>query len=133
MKERTQGRVTISDVARAAGVSPTTVSHALSGRGQVEARTRERVLRVARELRYRPNRHAQRLRTGEAHMIVLLSSMPFARACFHLAAAAQRVRHGGRRDAGRTRHVADRHPPLRPLLHRLSTRPRSSAIASGIP
>ena len=78
MKERTQGRVTISDVARAAGVSPTTVSHALSGRGQVEARTRERELRVARELRYRPNRHAQRLRTGEAHMIVLLSSMPFA-------------------------------------------------------
>jgi len=78
MKEPMRERVTISDVARAAGVSPTTVSHALSGRGQVEARTRERVLRVARELRYRPNRHAQRLRTGEAHMIVLLSSMPFA-------------------------------------------------------
>jgi len=78
MKERMRERVTISDVARAAGVSPTTVSHALSGRGQVQAHTRERVLRVARELRYRPNRHAQRLRTGEAHMIVLLSSMPFA-------------------------------------------------------
>jgi len=78
MKETIRDRVTISDVAQAAGVSRTTVSHALSGRGQVEVRTRERVLNVARELRYRPNRHAQRLRTGEAHMIVLLSSMPFA-------------------------------------------------------
>lgn len=71
-------RVTISDVARAAGVSATTVSHALNGRGQVDQRTRERVLKAAAALRYRPNRHAQRLRTGEAHMIVLLSSMPFA-------------------------------------------------------
>ncbi|MBS0453589.1 MAG: LacI family DNA-binding transcriptional regulator [Proteobacteria bacterium] len=71
-------RVTIADVARAAGVSPTTVSHALNGRGQVDARTRERVAQAAAALGYRPNRHAQRLRTGEAHMIVLLSSMPFA-------------------------------------------------------
>ena len=71
-------RVTISDVARAAGVSTTTVSHALNGRGQVDARTRERVAQVAAGMGYRPNRHAQRLRTGGAQMIVLLSSMPFA-------------------------------------------------------
>ncbi|GAC1389565.1 MAG: substrate-binding domain-containing protein [Variovorax sp.] len=71
-------RVNITDVAREAGVSPTTVSHALNGRGQVDARTRERVEKAALTLGYRPNRHAQRLRTGEAHMIVLLSSMPFA-------------------------------------------------------
>ena len=71
-------RVKIVDVAREAGVSPTTVSHALNGRGQVDAKTREAVQRVALRLGYRPNRHAQRLRTGEAHMIVLVSSMPFA-------------------------------------------------------
>ncbi len=71
-------RANITDVAREAGVSPTTVSHALNGRGQVDARTRERVAQAALKLGYRPNRHAQRLRTGEAHMIVLLSSMPFA-------------------------------------------------------
>jgi DNA-binding LacI/PurR family transcriptional regulator len=70
-------RVTISDVAAAAGVSPTTVSHALNDRGQVEQHTRERVKQVARKLGYRPNRHAQRLRTGEAHMIALVSAMPF--------------------------------------------------------
>lgn len=77
MKNGPAARVTISDVARAAGVSPTTVSHALNDRGQVEQRTRERVKQVALKLGYRPNRHAQRLRTGEAHMIALISSMPF--------------------------------------------------------
>jgi DNA-binding LacI/PurR family transcriptional regulator len=77
-REGESQRITIADVARAAGVSPTTVSHALNGRGQVDARTRQRVTQVAADLGYRPNRHAQRLRTGEAHMIVLLSSMPFA-------------------------------------------------------
>lgn len=71
-------RVTIKDVAKEAGVSPTTVSHALNARGQVDAETRARVERAAARLGYRPNRNAQRLRTGEAHMIVLLSSMPFA-------------------------------------------------------
>lgn len=71
-------RANIKDVAREAGVSPTTVSHALNARGQVDAETRARVERAALKLGYRPNRNAQRLRTGEAHMIVLLSSMPFA-------------------------------------------------------
>ena len=79
-------RTTIRDVAKAAGVSPTTVSHALNGRGQVDVRTRERVIEVARALEYRPNRHAQRLRTGGGHTIVLVSSMPFA-----IAAGASRL------------------------------------------
>jgi len=71
-------RVTIKDVAQLAGVSPTTVSHALNARGQVDARTRERVAHAAATLGYQPNRNAQRLRTGQGHMIALLSSMPFA-------------------------------------------------------
>ena len=71
-------RVTISDVARAAGVSVTTVSHALNGRGQVDPATRERVQAAATALDYRPNRHAQRLRGGGTRMIALMSSMPFA-------------------------------------------------------
>jgi DNA-binding LacI/PurR family transcriptional regulator len=77
MSKETAVRVTIREVALAAGVSPTTVSHALNDRGQVDPHTRERVKQVARKLGYRPNRHAQRLRTGEAHMIALISSMPF--------------------------------------------------------
>lgn len=69
-------RATIADVARAAGVSRTTVSHALNGLGKVDPRTRERVRRVADELGYRPSVRAQRLRRGEARTIGLVSSMP---------------------------------------------------------
>ncbi len=75
--ERTS-RPTIIDVAREAGVSVTTVSHSLNDRGFVDPATRARVKETARSLGYRPNRHAQRLRTGDAHTIVLFSSMPFA-------------------------------------------------------
>ncbi|MET9294884.1 substrate-binding domain-containing protein [Streptomyces sp. NPDC003077] len=69
---------TIADVARVAGVSRTTVSHALNGLGKVDPRTRERIKLVAAELGYRPNLRAQRLRRGQARAIALASSMPFA-------------------------------------------------------
>ncbi|MFI6144523.1 LacI family DNA-binding transcriptional regulator [Streptomyces sp. NPDC051109] len=69
---------TIADVARVAGVSRTTVSHALNGLGKVDPRTRERIKQVAAELGYRPNLRAQRLRHGQAKAIALASSMPFA-------------------------------------------------------
>lgn len=70
-------RPKIVDVAKAAGVSPTTVSHALNRRGQVDPRTREKVIEVARRLGYRPHLGAQRLRTGAVRQIALISSMPF--------------------------------------------------------
>ncbi|MGF7000838.1 LacI family DNA-binding transcriptional regulator [Paraburkholderia sp. GAS32] len=73
----TRQRPTIADVARAAGVSPTTVSHALNDKGYVDPQTRERVKEAARTLGYRPSVRAQRLRTGEARTIALISSMPF--------------------------------------------------------
>ncbi|GAA3756228.1 DNA-binding LacI/PurR family transcriptional regulator [Spinactinospora alkalitolerans] len=71
-------RPTIADVAAAAGVSRTTVSHSLNGLGKVDPRTRERVKAIAAELGYRPNLRAQRLRRGRAQAIALASSMPFA-------------------------------------------------------
>lgn len=71
-------RPTIADVANAAGVSRTTVSHALNGLGKVDPRTRERVKEVARELGYRPSLRAQRLRRGQAQAIAIASSMPMA-------------------------------------------------------
>ncbi|KAI2677023.1 LacI family DNA-binding transcriptional regulator, partial [Pseudomonas sp. TNT3] len=43
-------RPTIADVADAAGVSRTTVSHALNDRGQVDPLTRARVKEVAASL-----------------------------------------------------------------------------------
>lgn len=57
-------RPTISDVARAAGVSIAVVSYALNGRAGVSAATRERVLRIADEFGWRPNAAASSLRTG---------------------------------------------------------------------
>ncbi len=58
------GRTTIRDVAAAAGVSPTTVSHALNGKGRLDPRTRARIQRTAERLGYQANRLARGLRSG---------------------------------------------------------------------
>jgi DNA-binding LacI/PurR family transcriptional regulator len=71
-------RITIRDVAKAAGVSLTTVSHALNDRGVVDPLTRAKVKQIAADMGYRPNVRAQRLRSGAANSIALVSSMPFA-------------------------------------------------------
>jgi len=65
-------RPTIHDVAKAAGVSVTTVSHALNGRGRVDPATRARVALVVRRLGYRANRHARGLRSGRSGTLGLL-------------------------------------------------------------
>lgn len=59
-------RVTIRDVARAAGVSTTTVSEALSGQGRTAVETRERVRRVAEEIGYVASAAARSLRLGRS-------------------------------------------------------------------
>jgi DNA-binding LacI/PurR family transcriptional regulator len=64
-------RVTIVDVARQAGVRPSTVSKALNeGRGSAEVR--RRVEEAAAELGYRPSLRAQALRTSQSRSIGLL-------------------------------------------------------------
>jgi len=65
-------RVTIADVARASGVSKTTVSHVLSGKRPVGSLTRDRVERAVADLGYRPNRLARSLRTNRTHTIALV-------------------------------------------------------------
>ena len=68
-------RVTLQQVAAAAGVSSTTASFVLSGRkdGQRPASeaTVERVTRAARELGYVPNAHARAMRLGRTDSIAL--------------------------------------------------------------
>jgi LacI family transcriptional regulator len=65
-------RVTIAHVASRAGVSPTTVSHVLSGKRVVGAATRDVVMDAIRELGYRPNHVARNLRTRQSHMVAVL-------------------------------------------------------------
>ena len=52
---------TRADVARAAGVSPSTVTYVLSGQRSTSSSTRERVMRAVRELDYHPNTAARSL------------------------------------------------------------------------
>lgn len=64
--------VTIMDVARAAGVSITTVSRALNNKPDVAPSTRQRILDVIAELGYAPHAQAQNLAAGRSHSIAVL-------------------------------------------------------------
>ena len=64
----------IRDVARAAGVSTATVSHVYNHKGEVAEATRERVLRVGRELGYRPNAIGRALRSGRSRVLGIVVS-----------------------------------------------------------
>jgi len=61
--------VTLTDVGRACGLAPSTVSNALNGTGTTSERTRKMVREAARKLGYRPNVHAATL----AHRSLLLA------------------------------------------------------------
>jgi LacI family transcriptional regulator len=65
-------RVTILDVARAAGVSAQTVSRVLNNKGEVSQRTREAVLAAIRQLGYRPDGVARSLVTRRTRTIGLV-------------------------------------------------------------
>jgi DNA-binding LacI/PurR family transcriptional regulator len=72
--------VTIKDVARLAGVSPATVSRALSTPHVVRQETRERVQQAVDDLHYTPNRNARGLitgRTGNVGLVVPDLANPF--------------------------------------------------------
>ncbi len=64
---------TISDVARAAGVSVATVSRALRGVSTVSSQTRERVLKAADELHYVASPMAASLASGRTRVIGLVT------------------------------------------------------------
>ncbi len=63
---------TVTEIARAAGVSAMTVSRVLNGRPDVAPATRERVQRIAAERGYARNRAAAALRNGRAGLIDLV-------------------------------------------------------------
>lgn len=65
-------RVTMKDVARAAGVSLSTVSRVLNDNLSVDSDLRKEVLDAIKQLGYQPNRSAQQLRSSISHVIGLI-------------------------------------------------------------
>lgn len=64
--------LTIKDIARICDVSISTVSRAINNDPGINARTRERVLKVVKEFNYIPNNSARNLKMAESNTIVLL-------------------------------------------------------------
>lgn len=62
----------IRDVARLAGVSPSTVSRVIHNNGYISRATKKNVLDAIRKLNYRPHAVASRLGSGKTHIIGLL-------------------------------------------------------------
>lgn len=69
---RAPQRPTIIDVARAAGVSKSTVSRVLAAPDNAPAETRARVLRAQRRLGYQPSSAARELRGARSPMVALM-------------------------------------------------------------
>ncbi|HTO29715.1 MAG TPA: LacI family DNA-binding transcriptional regulator [Pararhizobium sp.] len=72
-------RITIHDVAAAAGVSISTASKALNNTGRMGDETRERVKRVASEIGFRPNALARGLLSKRSFTIGLLTNDTYGR------------------------------------------------------
>lgn len=86
--EKEEGIYTIEDVANALGVSKTTVSRAISGKGRISNATRERVRSFIEEHDYRPNVMAQGLAKSKTYNLGFLipidysdTDLPFFKEC----------------------------------------------------
>lgn len=92
-------RVTSTDVAQRAGVSRATVSYVLNDAPDqsISEKTRDAVLRAARELGYRPHAGARSLRSGRSDIVL-----------FPLAGLEMRNAFGGAIDAAASRFVEKR-------------------------
>ena len=64
--------VTIYDIAERAGKSYATVSRALKGSSRISTETRERIMQIASDMDYRPDRAARSLRSQKTHTIGLV-------------------------------------------------------------
>ncbi len=97
-REQTKENLTIHDVARALGVSASTVSRAISGKGRIGEETRQRVLQYIDEKSFYPNASARSLAKSKTYNIAIimpevrdLVDMPFFHTCMHGAEEAAQV------------------------------------------
>src|SRR5574343_1773908 len=95
-RQRATGRVTLSDVAQAAGVSPITVSRALRGERAVDPALIERVKAAAAKLGYVPDPAARALASQRSsHVAVLIPALSNALFVDLLEAAQRTLRPAG--------------------------------------
>lgn len=64
--------VTIKDIAKKVGVSPSTVSRALTGRATISEETKKQISKAIEELNYHPNTSARNLANGITRTVCLL-------------------------------------------------------------
>lgn len=90
VKESPKENLTIHDVAKALGVSASTVSRAISGKGRIGEKTRQRVLQYIDEKSFYPNASARSLAQSKTYNIAIimpevkdLVDMPFFHTCMH--------------------------------------------------
>lgn len=74
--EGSMAKITIKDVARRAGVQPSTVSRAIHNHPDIKATTRARILQTIEELGFIPDRAAQSFRTGRTHSVSVMLPSP---------------------------------------------------------
>ena len=72
MEKEDKKDITIADVAEALGVSKTTVSRAISGKGRIGKETRKRVLEYIEEHDYKPNAIAKGLAQSKTYNICVV-------------------------------------------------------------
>ena len=65
--------ITIKDIAKASGVSISTVSRVLSSSQAVDQEKKERVMKAVRELNYVPNNNARNLRKTQSQTVMILA------------------------------------------------------------
>jgi len=63
------GRYTIKDIAKLAGVGVGTVSRAINNEPGIKAETKEKVLKIMKEVKYTPNHTARSLKKGSKKMV----------------------------------------------------------------
>lgn len=70
--------ITIKDVAKKVGVTPTTVSMVMKNDPRISQETKEKVLQAVKELNYYPNYIGQSLVKGKTNTIAIVSNLFFA-------------------------------------------------------
>ena len=71
-QQEPQKKPNLQSVAAAAGVSLATVSQVMRNTGRISDKTREKVLKAAKDLNYVPDGRAAAMRSGQNHEIGLV-------------------------------------------------------------